>query len=661
MLGASLILLVSLVSLSYPLRISENVVFEKVQEVSAVRSKWVFSFFTDLRAYHGYMQKLQDNLSKTELIIKEVLKNYNERQAYPYYMTLYYSQKTEIISLRTTFRVALQELQDIKSMQNMHRVKRAVLPFVGRALSFLFGTMTKADLRKIYRNIDVLSANQNQIIHVLNDTLSILNVTNIQVKENRHALRTMGQVIRNLEGRLNNVSDELRRHIAHLNDFLLTYLQIDLMLVELRESVEKAMFYMDNVKMQMNQLSLGHLSPTVIPPGQLRKILTDIQSQIPEHLKLPAPVEDVWYYYKALTCVTLVKDRRFITLVNVPLLELNSRFEVYQVHNIPVPYQKSKMTASYELETGTIAIDLKQTEYAIMSTTDVARCSHPMAQFCTLSSALYSLPESRLCVVSLYRQDQAAIQQNCRTKVRLNTLLPQAINIPDGNWVIVAADPLLFTVMCLNEKSYQIKTQPPVFTLQLPQSCQAFAKDITLPPYYHQESNFGRGLQRDALLTLQNISTFSLWKPLKTLMNATNTDRLTDLGLPDLEEIDNVPIDTLVDRLNNLNQPDKLKSNDFWDYVGYAVFPLVVLCTLVLFWVVIGKRKICKAGVCETICKIRKSSTTLKAGRDGVESVASAESTEGQPREGQVRAVDSEHRRPTPLTVELRSAELGMQ
>jgi len=58
MLGASLILVASL-ALGSPFRVAENVIFEKTQEISAIRSKWMFSFFTDLKAYQGHMERLK--------------------------------------------------------------------------------------------------------------------------------------------------------------------------------------------------------------------------------------------------------------------------------------------------------------------------------------------------------------------------------------------------------------------------------------------------------------------------------------------------------------------------------------------------------------------------------------------------------------------------
>jgi hypothetical protein len=41
-------------SLGSTFKVTENVVFKKDHEVSVVRSKWMFSLFTDLETYQGY-------------------------------------------------------------------------------------------------------------------------------------------------------------------------------------------------------------------------------------------------------------------------------------------------------------------------------------------------------------------------------------------------------------------------------------------------------------------------------------------------------------------------------------------------------------------------------------------------------------------------------
>ena len=53
--------------------------------------------------------------------------------------------------------------------------------------------------------------------------------------------------------------------------------------------------------------------------------------------------------------------------------------------------------------------------------------------------------------------------------------MPQAVNVPDGSWIVVATESISFTIMWVEKKSYQIKTKPPVFTWANSETCQALA------------------------------------------------------------------------------------------------------------------------------------------------------------------------------------------
>ena len=69
------------------------------------------------------------------------------------------------------------------------------------------------------------------------------------------------------------------------------------MIPEIKESLDKALLYLETIKLQLNQLALGHLSPSVISPKQLQDILYDIQKDIPKYLSLPQDPKTIWYYY----------------------------------------------------------------------------------------------------------------------------------------------------------------------------------------------------------------------------------------------------------------------------------------------------------------------------------------------------------------------------
>ena len=61
------------------------------------------------------------------------------------------------------------------------RKQRSVLPFVGSIMSKLFGTATVSDLKRIKQVLMKFEDTESQIIHVVSDSLTILNKTQVQV------------------------------------------------------------------------------------------------------------------------------------------------------------------------------------------------------------------------------------------------------------------------------------------------------------------------------------------------------------------------------------------------------------------------------------------------------------------------------------------------
>lgn len=66
--------------------------------------------------------------------------------------------------------------QEIREIRFMHRRKtRAIIPIVGKILSFLFGTLDETDLDTIEINVRHLANNQQQLKHVLTESMAFIN------------------------------------------------------------------------------------------------------------------------------------------------------------------------------------------------------------------------------------------------------------------------------------------------------------------------------------------------------------------------------------------------------------------------------------------------------------------------------------------------------
>ena len=150
--------------------------------------------------------------------------------------------------------------------------------FVGSALSFLFGVVSEDELGQIRNSVNVLERNQQSILHVVKESLTILNVSRIQISENRHAITELIVALQKKNTRINRTSELMEKQILKLEQFIDLYLKRDLIIDELKQMTQHAMFYLENIRLQLNLLSMGRLSPSIISPSNLRQLLLDVKA-----------------------------------------------------------------------------------------------------------------------------------------------------------------------------------------------------------------------------------------------------------------------------------------------------------------------------------------------------------------------------------------------
>ena len=134
----------------------------------------------------------------------------------------------------------------------MKRSKRAVLPIVGKVLSFLFGTLSSEDLDSMRRNVNVLAQNKQKITHVLQENLNILNVSRIEVAENRKSVNELLNAFAELHEDFSNVTIVFNERIFNLD----RHVAMNSIIEGLSWLVTEARFYIEHLQMQLNSVDL---------------------------------------------------------------------------------------------------------------------------------------------------------------------------------------------------------------------------------------------------------------------------------------------------------------------------------------------------------------------------------------------------------------------
>ena len=353
------------VGLALGSQVAHNVVFQKMNEVTTTKSRWLVTFVIDLEPPENLLSKLSRDVQNTTGITQKVVSHYVESQSQ--FVKNLVKLGSDLRTIMDTYNGILEGFMEYRTLYG--RQKRSLLPFVGKALHFLFGTVTDSDLRVIRSNVNKLAKNQEDISPVVRESLSIINTSRVQISENRQAVNNLITDIVQIDERLNSVTEELSKQIQELEAFISTYLQIDVVVEEIKQVISRVMMYLEHLQLQLNMLSLGRLAPSTITPQNLKALLKQIESESEPPLRLPGDSNnDLWNFYQVLTCTTVLEQNRFL-VVPIPLLDFNDEMEVYKIHNLPMPFVQSpsqlgrSMTAKFELEFAAIAADTKRTKF----------------------------------------------------------------------------------------------------------------------------------------------------------------------------------------------------------------------------------------------------------------------------------------------------------
>ena len=191
-----------LISHVFGLFTSENVVFQKTNEVFINDAHWSVTFVHDLRPFQSLISQIENDLTRTDEIVRTIT-NYYKSSNLTGYLETFESLHIEINLLTDMYKSVYDNFDEYQSFSvDNQRNKRSLIPLIGQLMSTLFGTVSENELDNINRNIKALASNQEQIIHDLDVSLSVLNLTRMQVTENRRSIMDLIIVVQKLDRKI---------------------------------------------------------------------------------------------------------------------------------------------------------------------------------------------------------------------------------------------------------------------------------------------------------------------------------------------------------------------------------------------------------------------------------------------------------------------------
>ena len=291
--------------------------------------------------------------------------------------------------------------------------KRSLLPF-GCLFGFLFGTSDQADLNAIKADVKQLYQNQIDETNVLNDIISIMNVsrglTNENIKKINNIIDTiisLNKTLRLIEGQLGPLYTARRFMFMH-TEFISHYTRIRMVTRQITDDINLIRSY-------LSTFTTGKITPQIIDQKHLRQELVKIYKQLPPKITLPDnPTTNIWHYYKFLTVTPVVDGNQLILMIRIPLLDTDSTMTLYRVYNLPIYNLTIGKALSYKLEGSNLAVSKDDSYVTILTEAEFIECTLAEGHFCGLNSALYHIDYSKWCLVPMFLKQDIRVTKDCQ-------------------------------------------------------------------------------------------------------------------------------------------------------------------------------------------------------------------------------------------------------
>ena len=566
--------------------LKNSVFFQKRKTFNIVRSTWFVSIILDLKPYVGFLNEVGNNCAYTQRLIASTqmkLSNTVQNSSFIKQFEFLGKEVRELEWGQENLNILLGEYQILMTLS-----KRSILPFVGKLSTFLFGTVNEDQLRGLKAAINQLGRQQSNLVHIVQEQITVMNRSRELISENRLAINQINLKLRDLDMKMDNITQYLIHQIFDLNDFLECYTQLLHTVSVLRQMIQNAYVFNDHLKSELNVLGTGKISPEIISPKQLRSLLLIIKSEIPRLAKLPFnPERRLWQYYEILEASTFMDTDQIVIVLKIPLRDSRFQFELYKVLNLEMAlnYTPRDMTAYIALQSQYLAINLERTKYMLLEEENERQCSRPLLKFCEVSNPIYNVVSRQQYLVALFFNQTENIEKLCVKMINVNARLPLITEINPHLWAVTTKSPLRFSVVCYDKKAVtkEIIINPPLGVLYLNSSCNANNDFVSLIAGSDTSITFKIDDPFIRLLRKINFTGISLYREVNQELPKF---MISSLSLPPiLDSMDTIPMNKLLTELRKVQSPQLtfLEQYGFWGLPGLILIVLVII--IIVVWV----------------------------------------------------------------------------
>ena len=356
--------------------------------IYASHSSWVITYSVELAPYLHQLQTIQEEINTfrndTEIILQRSPNNDSVfHQSNHIRLQLIRLLKEETQTFVNEFGTLESLIHTIKTFTRQneesfssYRSKRAILPFVGKVMSFLFGVSTIENVNRIRSSLIQWGNRQEQVIDVLATSFSLINKTNREIHLNRQAVSRIANATAALQFEFRAFYSQ--SYIELFPEFVYVRFmsRIHTVFNIISSTLRQFHLSLNSLLLHLQSSLQGKLSPSLIPPTQFVTVLTKIQSELPADIQLPYPLtkDGLLKYYQYIQPMVVPARNSFYIVMAIPLMHSHTEYEINRAVQVPVPHPQGILGAQNVLETEYFAISRDHNHFINLNVDEVLHC-----------------------------------------------------------------------------------------------------------------------------------------------------------------------------------------------------------------------------------------------------------------------------------------------
>lgn len=310
-----------------------SVYFIESNSIYTRQSTWLSTFLITFDPYITHVDNLRDDLNS----LSDLVYYYMENSHPPDQKDNHKTDKLQYLRLaRDRIAIFHHKINDLNNMvRNMYalignnspktsRRKRALFNFLGKVLQGIAGVATEKDIRKINLKLAELANSNLDLTHILEDSVTVVNATRIKLSETINTVNSLTQVTDNLQKQFTRITAKLSSDIKEYEKFSFHWHQISIYFDLLQDAINSAFRHFETLHSQISDVLHHKLTPALITPIQLHKILSHISESISSSLSLPYDLDnDLMLYYQSIQCSLVTTSHGLMVVISIHFNTIN--------------------------------------------------------------------------------------------------------------------------------------------------------------------------------------------------------------------------------------------------------------------------------------------------------------------------------------------------